>query len=359
MKILYDSQAFTGQKFGGISGYFNQLITHHQGLFDYSVSGKVSNNIYAGNFSSMKPFFDDRSFKGKLKLMKLINRSDDKKAIQKEDYDIFHPTYYEAATWPKNKPSVITAHDFNSELLPQYFSNHSITVFKHISFLKASKIICISENTRNDLLRLFPDVPEEKTELVYHALTWDPLKPLPEEEKKKEPYILFTGVRSGYKNFERMVRSIAKVLVQYDLKLLCTGHPFTNTELSLFHSLGISDRITHYYAKDEKELQQLYQKALLFIYPSLYEGFGFPILEAFSAGCPVVLSNTSCFPEIAEDAGAFFDPNEEESICYTVERILGDSERRAVLQEKGYERLNDFSTEKMVQQTSEVYRKAL
>lgn len=359
MKLLYDSQAFTGQKFGGISGYFNQLIMHHQGFFDYAVSGKVSNNNYAGNFSSMKPFFDDKSFKGKLKLMKMINRRDDKKAILKEEYDLFHPTYYEAVCYPKTKPVVITAHDFNSELLPDYFPDQAITEYKRTSFLKASKIICISENTRRDLLKLFPEIPEEKTELVYHALTWNPAKPISEEEKKKNPYILFTGVRNGYKNFERMLRAISELLIEYDLNLVCTGHPFAETEYSLFNSLGIKDKVIHHYAKDEQELQSIYQKALLFVFPSLYEGFGFPILEAFSAGCPVALSNTSCFPEIAGDAGMFFDPEDEDSIYETIKSILDDEEKRKDLQIKGYKRLKDFSIDKMVQQTVEVYRKVV
>ena len=148
IKVLYDSQTFTGQRFGGISEYFNTLITCHDNTYEPVVSGRVSNNIYVSNFRcAMRPFFPEKQFKGKLQLMKAINCRDDRKQIQKEDtYDLYHPTYYEATAYPEKTPVVITAHDFISELFPAGNAS-KITEAKRISFQNADKIICISENT--------------------------------------------------------------------------------------------------------------------------------------------------------------------------------------------------------------------
>lgn len=357
IKVLYDSQTFTGQRFGGISEYFNTLITYHDDTYGPLISGRVSNNIYIPNFDcAMKPFFPDRQFKGKLKLMKLLNRRDDRKYVQNEAaYDLYHPTYYEAVTYPKNKPVVITAHDFISELFPSGSTPAPITEQKRISFERADKIICISENTRKDLLRLFPEVDESKTELVYHALTWEKKEPLPAEK----PYILFTGVRNAYKNFPRFVKAVAPLLLNYDLDLLCSGHGFNEAELQLFEELGIKDRVLHRFAKDKAELQDMYRGALLFVFPSLYEGFGFPILEAYASGCPIALSNTSCFPEIAGDAGVYFDPESEDSIRKAVQSLVEQEALRDTMRDKGYARLNNFTIEKLISNTSKVYKSAI
>ena len=357
IKVLYDSQTFTGQRFGGISEYFNTLITCHDASYEPMISGSVSNNIYVPNFDcAMKPFFPEKQFKGKLKLMKFINRMDDKKHIQKEsEYDLYHPTYYEAVTYPKDKPVVITAHDFISELFPSGNSPAPITEQKRISFERADKIICISENTRKDLLKLFPEVDESKTELVYHALTWERKDPLSSEK----PYILFTGVRNAYKNFPRFVKAVSPLLQKYDLELLCSGHGFNDAELQLFEELGIKERVHHKFAKDKAELQDMYRGALLFVFPSLYEGFGFPILEAYASGCPIALSNTSCFPEIAGDAGTYFDPESEDSIRAAVDFLIESEDLRNMKREKGYERLSFFTIENLIRNTAAVYNAAV
>ena len=357
MKVLYDSQTFTGQRFGGISEYFNTLITCHDDSYDPIISGSVSNNIYVPNFDcAMKPFFPDTEFKGKLKLMKFINRMNDKKHIRNEsEYDLYHPTYYEAVTYPRNKPVVITAHDFISELFQQGAADSEITECKRASFSRADRIICISENTRQDLLKLFPEVDESKTELVYHALTWERKDPLPAER----PYILFTGVRNTYKNFPRFAKSVAPLLRKYDLDLLCSGHGFNEGELQLFDELGIKEHVHHKFAKDKEELQDMYRSALLFVFPSLYEGFGFPILEAYASGCPIALSNTSCFPEIAGEAGTYFDPESEESIRNAAESLIESESLRNRKRMEGYERLKEFTVENLITNTAAVYQKAL
>ena len=352
--VLYDSETFTGQRFGGISEYFSTLITCHDESCRPVVSGRLSNNIYVPKFDcAMKPFFPDISFKGKMHLMRAVNRRDDRKYIQNQSgYDVFHPTYYEAAAYPKTKPVVITAHDFISELLHSGNAPAKITEQKHISFQRADKIICISENTRRDLLRLFPEVEESKTELIYHALTWQRKDPLTAEK----PYILFTGVRTGYKNFTRFIRAIAPLLNLFDLDLLCSGHEFSAQEVQLFEELSVKGRIRHRFAKDKEQLQDMYRRALLFVFPSVYEGFGFPILEAYASGCPAALSNASCFPEIAGEAGVYFDPESEDSIRNAVRSLIESETLRNTIREAGYARLEHFSIGNLITNTAAIYK---
>jgi glycosyltransferase involved in cell wall biosynthesis len=109
----------------------------------------------------------------------------------------------------------------------------------------------------------------------------------------------------------------------------------------------------------DNQLAYVYSKALAFIFPSLYEGFGIPILEAFSCGCPVLLSNKSCFPEVAQDAAIYFDPQNSESILQAIEKVLIDKKLRSEKIEKGFKRLRDFSWQKMALHTENVYKSIL
>ena len=355
MKILYDSECFM-QPFGGVSRYYYNLLSNHGDLFSYEVSGKYSNNIYAPEVSKLKPFFPGSNFKGRHGLMKRINALADKRAILRENYDLFHPTYYESAVYPKEKPVVITAHDFVHERYPQYYNDPAFLQVKHQSFKRADRIIAISENTKNDLLEFYPDIPADKISVVYHCQDWPLLKEVSDEEKKRNPYLLFTGSRNYYKNFEAFLKAAAPVMIEQNISLICTGKPFTETELKLIDELGISDRCKAVFAKTNEDLQKYYNHALLFVYPSLYEGFGFPILEAFACGCPVLLSQASCFPEIAGEAGIYFNPSSVENMREVLQNTLHHSQLAHVQVQKGYERVKQFTVQKTEEETVQVYR---
>ena len=137
---------------------------------------------------------------------------------------------------------------------------------------------------------------------------------------------------------------------------MCTGSPFTASEQKLFAKWNICDRLVHVAANDA-QMASLYRHALCFVFPSHYEGFGIPILEAFSNGCPVCLSNASCFPEVAGDAAIFFNPNDAQSMLDTLKETLVSATLRDELRAKGLERSCEFSIERMVAQTCDVYRK--
>lgn len=358
MKILYDSQVFAMQKFGGISRYFYKLVKYNYGLYDYTFAGKYYDNIYLSEISKLGAFPIKHNFKGKGRIIDFSNKYSNINAIKSENYDVFHPTYYNPIIFPKNKPVVITAHDFIHEIFPSYYSKVDKTAeVKRKIFNKANKIIAISQNTKNDLLNFYPDIDEEKIDVVYHAIEWDICK-----EKKKsiidKPYILFTGVRTLYKNFILFLISISQLLKKYDLNLLCTGKEFSPDENAIINILGLSDRVLNLFG-DEETLKTCYENALCFVFPSLYEGFGLPILEAFASKCPIAISNTSCFPEIAGEAAVYFDPYSQDDMRNKIEDLVLSKTKQMELVDKGIEQFKKFSMDSMIKKTMKVYETSI
>ena len=172
-------------------------------------------------------------------------------------------------------------------------------------------------------------------------------------------YVLYVGERKGYKNFLPWLSAIRSIFnLDPNLKIVCTGSPFTASEQKLFAKWNISDRLVHVAANDA-QMASLYRHALCFVFPSHYEGFGIPILEAFANNCPVCLSDASCFPEVAGDAAMYFAPHDAQSMYDTLREVITNATLRDELRQRGAERIKEFSLKKMVQQTCDVYRKVL
>lgn len=353
MKVLYDHQIFSGQKFGGISRYFYELMKHSEGLFEYEVSGVFSENEYMKPLQVYRDFPVKCHFKGKQRILNCVNRMDSMRKIKKGNHDVLHPTYYDPYVLrKKTKPVVITVHDMIHELFPDLFSYDAITVKnKKICMLNADKIIAISENTKRDILKLYPEIDPEKVAVIYHGITYNIL----DDSERKERYVLYTGQRAGYKNFDTFIKAIAPLLVQYDLQLVCTGNAFNKKESQLIKELQITDRVISRFIPDGK-MPDVYAKAAAFIFPSLYEGFGFPVLEAFATGCPAVLSNASCFPEIAGDGALYFDPYSIADMRFTIEKVILSPSIQTELVHKGKEQVKKYSWKKCTEKTAAIYR---
>lgn len=370
MKILYDHQIFESQSIGGISRYFAELIIFNPAS---EISIKYSDNLYLSKEYIQKhsifsknherdKFFPYFNFKGKGRLFRYYskifrknNQAISTAHLKYSNFDIFHPTYYNPyfLQYLKGKPFVLTVHDMIHEIFPQYFLNDKHTVLnKKKLILAANRINVNSEQTKKDLLHFFPEV-EDKIKVIYHAFALPFLIP-----KKKENFILFTGMRSKYKNFEYFVQAVAPLLTKHDLRLICTGQPFSNVENLLLENLGISDRIILKFASDE-ELSELYAKSIAFVFPSLYEGFGIPILEAFASQCPAILSNTSSLPEIGGNAAVYFDPYSIEDMRNKIENVICSPTLQNEMIQKGIERVKQFSWEKCAKETMEVYKSVL
>ncbi len=366
MKILYDHQSFSGAKYGGVARYFYDLmhnLKHQQGV-DVSLALKFSNNDYLknGDIKNVTPF---DFFVGYVKtnmLFSQINRFNSVIQLATQDFDVFHPTYFKDYFLPflGKKPFVITHHDLIPEKFPEKYAGlDGFSKLQKQKILdKAAKVIAVSENTKQDLLEVFTIAPE-KIEVIYHSTHFATYKPAEDFDiATPKKYLLYIGNRENYKNFTFFVQSIASILKKDgDLYLVCGGNgKFTETEQSLFAQLGIRKKLIHQEIANDDVLYRLYQKATAFVYPSLYEGFGIPILEAFACGCPVILSKCSCFPEVAQLAALYFKADDATDIVQKVEQLLLNSELRLDLVQKGYHRLKSFSPEITAQKTLEVYK---
>lgn len=365
-KILYDHQIFIYQEFGGISRYFYELMSAFEKDEDvrFDLSLAYSNNQYINNarFVKSRPFFKNRNFRFKNRLLHYLNMRGERKLLRGKDYDVFHPTYFNPyfLDYLGNKPFVLTIYDMVYELFPQIFSHRDkIGVYKKLLAPKATKIIAISENTKHDIIKLF-GIKEDKIEVIYLANslaagTLEKGKGVAGDLPPK--YLLFVGNRRVYKNFDLFVESISSLLKDDNgLHLVCAGGgKFTASEIAGLEKSGIMKKVTQR-SFDDNKLAQFYLNALALVFPSLYEGFGIPVLEAFSCGCPVIVSNISSLPEVAGNAAAYFDPADKMSIVSTVKKVICNDDLRQELKARGYERLKEFSWEKTATDTKKLYQ---
>lgn len=357
---MYDYQMFTFQRFGGVTRYFADLAYNlPAGEFAADIPMKYCENHYVTGSYGQK--YDTISFPANYRVRRRIysffNRNISERAIRHNSYDIFHPTYYNPyflkAVKERGKPIVLTIHDMTFERYPQnvLFYDHTVA-HKRKLIAEADHIIAVSENTRRDIVEILGTDPS-KISVVHHG--YRPV--ITAAPKLFDHYILYVGERKGYKNFLPWLSAICPALhLDTALKVVCTGAPFTEQETKLFAQWGVSDRLIHISANDA-QMASLYRNAICFVFPSHYEGFGIPILEAFHNNCPVCLSNASCFPEVAGDAATYFDPGDAQSMLDTLKETLESRALRDELRKKGTLRSKEYSLERMVEQTCNVYRK--
>ncbi len=356
MKILYDYQAFSMQRVGGISRYFSILINSLPERGVETILPIIgSENMYVQG----RGYLNGPRFK---KLWKK-NRRLSKIILPYFSYDLLHPTYYHNYVLkgkPKNRPMVITVHDMIHELFPSYFPDaKSVIEQKRRVCAVADRLVAISETTKRDMMDIW-GIEEDRIDVVHHGLMW----PSDLQSRRVElpftgDYLLYVGDRGAlYKNFEGFLAGVAPVLHKYGLHLVCTGYSFRQRDYELLRKYGVED-ISYCVMVDESALLGLYEQASCFIFPSMYEGFGLPILEAFKARCPLLLSRSSCFPEIAGDAADYFDLGDPDALTVALEGILDDSFKREEMKRRGDERLLQYPISHMIDKTLMVYKKTL
>lgn len=383
MKVLYDYQAFLLQTHGGVTRCFAEIARHLPSDCSAEFAVVESDNVYLTEYGlapKVKPLHMSRAtFLGgvdsKWKEIafnalnyvpgagtpKTLNRRHAISRLKSGDFDVFHPTFFDNYFVPylNGRPYVLTIHDMISDVMPKDRNRSDKQIAERNRLVDgAAHIVVVSENTRNDVSRLL-GVPDDKMTVVYHGGPDVDLEVVKQETPLVEgDYLLFVGSRSvSYKNFIPFVEQCAPVLRSHPgLRVMCTGAAFSPEELALFESLGIRDRMMQRFVSTS-ELFNLYHNALGFVFPSAYEGFGLPILEAFACACPVLLSEASCFPEIAADAAVFFKPEE---IGKTVADFVdAPAQVRQEMVERGFRRLKDFSWETAAMKMAEIYRKCI
>jgi glycosyltransferase involved in cell wall biosynthesis len=236
---------------------------------------------------------------------------------------------------------------------------------------KADKIVCISENTRRDL-HTFLDIPLEKTCVIYNGVDQSMFYPFSPQERLEaasqlkalgidKPYVLYVGTIEPRKNLTGLLESFAllksrKVFPGQMVVAGMTGWMAENIE-GLVKQLDIQTDVIFTGFVSDGQLRLLYNMAELFVFPSFYEGFGFPILEAFSCGAAVITSQTSSCAEIASEAALTIDPKDTKALAQAMEQVLTDKTVKGLLRQAGLKRAKEFSLERMAQETLAVYQR--
>lgn len=354
MKVLYDYQAFI-QRIGGVSRYVIELLMNLPSDVSYIFPNCFSDNVYLKE-SGIKhhSIWTDNYCKTKENIYKALNVIQSLCSLKTLTFDIFHPTFYNPyyLGYTGNHPTVITIHDLNFFTYPKMFSDSENVQKKMIAICKqADAIICVSEETKQNLLT-YINVSEKKCHVIHHGISQTLINSQSPRIHSK-PYILYIGGRDGYKNFQTFLQAFSMMKTKVDL--ICTGLPFKEYEVSLIKNLGINGRVYQKFVTDE-EKDNLLCNAEFFVYPSLAEGFGLPILEAARCGCPCIVSDLKCFREVAGNTAIYFNPKSVDDIVKVLECSISDTENLKHLSVLGRENLKKFTLENNAQKTADVYR---
>ena len=374
IKILLDPQIFNLQTYGGISRYYTEIFKCLKQNKNLSTILPIdsSNNVYVGNSGLLLQ--EKKQLVAHLikainvlgistrSLNRRISKKKTEKSFRDTKFDLFIPTYYDPYFLEiiDGKPFVLTVYDMVHELMPQYFIDDpwNVTVNKKKLLEKATKIIAVSKNTKKDIIKVYPHIDESKIEVIYHGNSIQ----VNEKASVNLPhnYILFVGSRDHYKNFYFLAESIKDLLIKDStLKLICAGGgEFKDEEIEFLKKAGIQEQVEQKYFEEE-QLGLFYKKAKCFVFPSMYEGFGIPVLEAMACGCPIVLSNSSSFPEVAGEAGIYFDISDKEDLMNKIVLVLNDEKFRDAHILKGIEQAKKFTWEMAASQCLELYKKAI
>lgn len=282
--------------------------------------------------------------------------------------DLFHAPHYVLPPLTPGK-SVVTIHDCIHLRFPQYLPNRVAHVYARV-FLsaaahKAARVITVSEASKRDIVH-FLGTPANKVDVVYNGFDERLTSPSLEDETRVRnrfqldaPFVLYAGNIKPHKNVDRLIEAFARLRRRGmdNVKLLIIGDDISKysslRRLVHRHQLHQHVRFLGFVSTDT--LAALYQLAQVFVFPSLYEGFGLPPLEAMANGTPVITSNVSSLPEVVGDAALLIDPMDADSIANAMYRVLHEPELRAELVRRGHERVKAFSWERSVARTHEIY----
>ena len=293
------------------------------------------------------------------------------KMLWKEKLDLVHFPHFNAPIFYK-KPCVVTIHDLTLHFYPgkKMTSFYRRWAYKLVLWSvvgRAKKVISVSENTKEDLMKLM-QVPEKKISVIYEGVNKN-FKIIDDEEAIKEvrkkygiirEYLLYTGVWRSHKNLVNLIKAFAymKKNDEFDGQMVITGKEDSlyNEVRAMIAELELEGDVVFTGMVPEKELPLLYNGAKVYVFPSLYEGFGLPPLEAMACGTPVAASKAASIPEVVgEDNAVFFDPYDPSDISDGVLKIWGHESLAGELREKGLARVKEFSWKKMAREVLKVY----
>lgn len=362
MRIAYDYQAFAFTPYGGGSRYLYEVSKKI--MESTSAEVKIMAGLYANKYIQQSPHGmvigkNIEQLQDLLGVTTLINLSWSQWWLQNYQPDVIHETYYSRSTVATGSCKIVlTIHDMIHEKFSNLLNTREAEVAqrKKISIKRADHLICVSNNTKLDLLELM-NIDPAKVTVVHHGCSLTVPQPSA-QSPLAFPYLLYVGARGYYKNFQTLLRAYAEHRsLHQQFKLVCFGsNGFSWAEQQEMRRLGVSSRVLHLCGEDQL-LADLYSHAAAFVYPSLYEGFGIPPIEAMRLGCPVVCSNAGSIPEVVGDAGQYFDPTSSESLAAAILLVVTNQSLSEQLVAAGQQRSQLFSWDKCAAETYAVYQK--
>jgi glycosyltransferase involved in cell wall biosynthesis len=366
VRICFDPQIFSLQDYGGVSRYFLETALRLADLPDTTVSVLAFAHINAylaaaprrGVIGYRVPALPEPARWLLARANQLLARA----WLARNGADIVHETYYSSMrTAQAGLPTVMTVFDMIHEKFPDYAPRTKrIADMKRAAIRRADHLLCISENTRRDLVDIY-DIDPSRASVIRLGISLQSRGADQAPRSVADPYILYVGKRSGYKDFDTLLRAYAGApALARGFLLVCFGDsPLSAGELRLMRQLGIAqDRVLHVPGGDDR-LAGFYRHAALFVYPSRYEGFGMPPLEAMSFDCPVVCSNAASLPEVVGDAALTFEAGDPEALRAAMQSVLDAPEIAAQLRSKGRQRITEFSWDACARQTRAIYASVL
>ena len=294
--------------------------------------------------------------------------------LRRERADLFHAPHY---VLPPLTPcrSVVTIHDCIHLRFPQYLPNRIAYAYARASLWtathRAARVITVSEASKRDILSYF-NIPESRVEVIYNAIDerfWrqppaDEMDRVRERYQLNAPFVLYTGNIKPHKNLERLIEAFNMLRQAPYLKhvqLLIIGDEISKyaTLRRTVHRYKLHKHVRFFGFVSDQTLAALYRLADVFVFPSLYEGFGLPPLEAMASGTPVITSNVSSLPEVVGDAALMIDPYDPGAIADAMRRVLTDAQLRSELRAKGLDRARSFSWERSIRRVRDIYDEVL
>jgi glycosyltransferase involved in cell wall biosynthesis len=360
MKIFYDYQIFSNQIPGGILRYFVELalqLNKNPEVDARVVSPLIRSPLPSDRRRELPTFGVDVSEIPRLpgRLVHGINSVLFRSYAAIAAPDIVHETYFQLArTAPRSSKIVTTIHDAIPERVPNLFPElEKHRAIRRIVLRRADRVICVSESTRKDLLELY-EVDPDRVSVVHLGSSLAP--PAEGPVNIGAPFFLHVGARFHYKNFTRLIEAFGHARLHRTHKLVSfTSIPLGAHELETMDRVGVPrDRVIRVGGNDSV-LASYYAGAESLVIPSMYEGFGIPLLEAMRCSCPIITSNISSLPEVAGDAALYVDPGDVRSISNAMCQVAASPEIRALLIANGRARALGFSWERCAAETYAIY----
>ena len=354
MTKVFDNIVYSLQKSGGVSRFWSKITEPYLASATFIERDDATDNIYRQSQTLAVRRPDHPLFK---RLARYLNM---RKRFSSTPY-IFHSSYYRVNRAP-GAINVTTIHDLIYERFGGGLGQRIHVAQKRLSLSAADCIVCVSEHTRNDLYYYYPFTRDKRVLVIPNGV--DPVAqaaPGPvgaavAAAAAAGPYFLYVGHRGACKGFDRVAAALK--LCNKDWKCVVVGDALQDAELAALAAAGVAGRVVGVGRVSDAELSFLYGKAEFFFFPSLYEGFGIPPLEAMQQGCPVLASNRSSVPEVVADAGVLFDPDDQASLAAGIARVTSPQGRQDLV-EKGYLRAAAMSWDAAAEAYRTLYQELL